>query len=104
MPQRETVAGEATERSWRVWEGREGVREGRVGCEERGKGRKTLPPLPSLSSHLDLEQHPHGDGVELDALAVGQAQRAVVIQHCGKRGEREGERARGLGERRGASQ
>lgn len=32
---------------------------------------------------LHLEHHAHGGGVELDALAVGQAQRAVVVQHCG---------------------
>mmetsp|Transcript_13734 Transcript_13734/g.31760 ORF Transcript_13734/g.31760 Transcript_13734/m.31760 type:complete len:300 (-) Transcript_13734:4894-5793(-) len=30
---------------------------------------------------LDLEQHAHCDTVELDALAVGQAQRPVIVQH-----------------------
>jgi hypothetical protein len=43
-------------------------------------GLDATPPV--LSRRRYLEQHSHALGVQAHALAVGQAQHAVVVQHC----------------------
>jgi hypothetical protein len=32
---------------------------------------------------LHLEQHPHAPWIKADALPIGQAEHAVVVEHCG---------------------